>query len=115
MSSSRHRILVEPGGFEVWAHDGETVMSAASRAGYRWPTVCRGEATCTTCYVLVRDGRRCLDPVGPLEASALPPLLERHPGEEVGTVRLACQAAVRGDITVHKRGVRLAGVLSEAR
>jgi ferredoxin len=115
MSPTPHRIVVEPEGFEVWARDGETVMGAATRAGYRWPTVCRGEATCTTCYVLVRHGRQCLDPVGPLEASALLPLLERHAGEEVGAVRLACQAVVRGDITVHKRGVRLVGVLSGTR
>ncbi|HET9770782.1 MAG TPA: AMP-binding protein, partial [Acidimicrobiia bacterium] len=100
------QVRVEPGQLLLAAHPGDTVMAAARRAGYRWPTVCGGRATCTTCYVLVRRGADRLTAPEPRERDALAALLRRHADEAPGCVRLACQAVVEGDVTVYKRGVR---------
>lgn len=99
-------VRVDPAGIEFDALAGETVMAAGQRCGFSWPTVCEGEGTCTACYVLVVDGMESLDGIGALERETLGTILGRHPGARPGTVRLACQAHVRGAITVFKRGVR---------
>ena len=39
-------VRVEPAGVDIPVDDGETLMAAAVRAGYRWPTVCGGQAQC---------------------------------------------------------------------
>jgi 2Fe-2S ferredoxin len=99
-------VRVEPAGIDLAVADGETVMHAAERLGYRWPTVCHGQAVCTTCFVEVLDGSEHLTPPAPLEQAALAssPVVAIAAGE----VRLACQARVTGAVTVRKRGVRVA-------
>ena len=99
-------VRVEPDGLEFCAPAGLTLMAAAEAAGLRWPTVCGGRAECTTCYVRVLDRVGVLDGAEPEEFEALWVLLRRHPGARLGTIRLACQAVVRDDVTVFKRGVR---------
>jgi ferredoxin len=89
----------------VQVSDGETVMAAAQRGGYRWPTVCHGEAQCQVCFVTARDGDISRPPPGPVEAEGLATLAERL-SFEPGTVRLACQFRPTADCTVYKRGVR---------
>jgi len=100
-------VHVEPAGVDIDVFDDESVMHAAERQGYRWPTVCHGQAVCTTCVLEVMAGGDHLTPPGPLERNALAqsPLVQVAAGE----VRLACQARVTGPVTVRKRGVRPSG------
>jgi 2Fe-2S ferredoxin len=99
------KVSVEPSGVDFDIHDDETVIQAAWRNGYTWPTICGGAGTCKTCVFLTLDGTEHLLPVEPWEAEGLrsiAPSLSKH-GEDA---RLACQAKVCGDIRVRKIGVR---------
>ncbi len=83
---------------------GDTVFATAVREGYRWPTICGGEGSCHMCFMRVVDGADQLADIEPWEAEGLAELGDvGQPGE---TLRLACQAIVRGDVTVYKRGVK---------
>lgn len=99
-------VRVEPDGLVFEAEAGSTVMAAAWRSGLWWPTVCEGKAECTTCHVRVLEGIDHLGGAEQLEMDALWVVLRRYPRAVPGSVRLACQAVVRGDVTVFKRGVR---------
>ena len=104
MIDRHHCVDVQPGGFVLSVCDGETVMAAAERLGYRWPTLCHGEATCSVCWAQVLSGEQNLDAPGEAEQATLELL---SPQLRAGRqVRLACQARVRGDLTVRKPGVR---------
>ena len=98
-------MTVQPSGIEVEADWDEPVMAAASRAGYAWPTICGGHGECRACFITVVEGTASLSPVLPYEAEGLAqlPPSARNGGQEV---RLACQARVRGNVVVFKRGVR---------
>jgi ferredoxin, 2Fe-2S len=97
-------VHVEPAGIDIEVNQDESVMHAAERQGYRWPTVCHGQAICTTCFFEVVAGSEHLTPPQALERNALAqsPITQAVPGE----VRLACQARVTGPVTLRKRGVR---------
>jgi ferredoxin, 2Fe-2S len=98
-------VVIHPKAIELQVHDGETIMEAAKRLGYHWPTVCGGQASCTTCMCHVEDGADSLEPMGERERVALErlfPTFEHHGLP----VRLACQARPVGRVTVMKRGVR---------
>ena len=96
---------VEPARVELDVLAGESIMTAAVRAGYRWPTVCGGQGTCRTCFFEVVEGGAHLSPVEPLEKEGLDSL-GPVPGDGLER-RLACQARVlTGTVTVRKRGVR---------
>lgn len=97
-------VRVEPSGIQFAVAAGETIMGAAVRQGYRWPTVCGGEGQCRACFVVVLDGLANLEPVGRLEREGIRILVES--GEDPAVVRLACQAKPVGDVTVQKHGVR---------
>lgn len=104
MGVGKHRVEVEPRGIEFDVNDGETIMGAALRNGYRWPTLCNGDGTCSICWVEVRAGEDHLSDAAPRERDTLEllsPVLRA-----TRTVRLACQARVLGDVTVRKSGVR---------
>ncbi len=102
--SHGHSVAIEPHGFVVEAEDGETIMGAAERHGYRWPTLCHGEGTCSICWAEVLDGEGNLGPMRDNERETVEML---SPYLRAGRkVRLACQARVNGDITVRKPGVR---------
>lgn len=104
MGARTHRVVVEPRGIELDIDDGETVMGAAQRNGYRWPTLCHGDGTCSICWVEVKAGADHLSDTAPREQDTLEllsPVLRA-----TRTVRLACQARVQGDVVVHKPGVR---------
>jgi 2Fe-2S ferredoxin len=100
------RIRILPLDVEIEADRDETVMGAAQRCGYYWPTTCGGEGRCTTCACEVLEGAGSLVEMGRAEQKSL--VYER--GESVlrTAVRLACQARVAGDgpVTVKKPGVR---------
>lgn len=104
MSDGYHCVDVQPGGFVLSVCEGETVMAAAERLGYRWPTLCHGEGTCSICWAQVISGAQNLDAPSEAEQQTLELL---SPQLRAGRqVRLGCQARVRGDLTVRKTGVR---------
>ncbi len=101
-----HFVRVLPGDVTVEVAEGETLMFAALRAGFRWPSVCGGEAVCTTCFVLIRKGLDAV--VGPddSEEDALE-LVRLRFSQDPESVRLACQLKVTGDgVELFRPGVR---------
>lgn len=96
-------VLVHPAGLEITLHEGESLMRAAERQGFTWPTICGGQGTCRTCFVRVEDGEAHCSEIGGLEREGIAAL--RRPFD--GRTRLACQLRVTGGpVTVTKRGVR---------
>ncbi|MGH3629739.1 MAG: 2Fe-2S iron-sulfur cluster-binding protein [Sciscionella sp.] len=92
-----------PAGIDIEVADGESLMAAAERQGYRWPTVCGGQGTCQTCFVEVLGGADSCSKIGALEHEGIAAL--RRPTD--GGIRLACQLRILGNgVTVLKRGVR---------
>ncbi len=99
------KITILPLGEKIEAEDGATIMEAAWQHGLYWPTTCGGQGICTSCACSVDEGSQNLEAMGRSERKTL--------SDELGAVaiearalRLACQARVRGDVTVTKRGVR---------
>jgi 2Fe-2S ferredoxin len=74
---------------------GVTLLEAAERAGVELRHYCGGNCSCGTCRVEVRAGGRGLSRAEPMETLVL--------GAEAAARgdRLACQAVVREDVTVH--------------
>ena len=97
-------VRVKPSGITFDVRDGETVMAAARRAGYRWPTICGGLAECGACALEVIEVAGALPAPSTVEGLRLNALVERrrHPDR---TWRLACQLAPTGDVVVRKTGV----------
>lgn len=96
-------ITVQPSGYTIEARDGETIMGAAVRLGYFWPTTCGGKGECTTCACTVLDGSGHLDSMGRAESYSL---VEGRGRAVLATpTRLACQARLHGDVEVRKPGV----------
>jgi 2Fe-2S ferredoxin len=97
-------VRVEPAGVEFEVKTGESVIQAAWRAGYQWPTTCWAQAECGVCAMEIVEGVELLDPVARLEADRIRSL----PRRGGGTRRLACQTRVvgAGRVTVRKPGVR---------
>ncbi|MEZ0362364.1 2Fe-2S iron-sulfur cluster-binding protein [Mycobacterium sp. pUA109] len=98
-------VTVKPSGIEFSAAAGQTIMTAANAAGYRWPTICGGNAECLVCHVEVLEHPEHLAAPSDAEAAAVRGISGDHGGRGEH-VRLACQAAVAGDVVVLKRGVR---------
>jgi 2Fe-2S ferredoxin len=98
-------VRVEPLGLELELRPGETLIEAAWREGYHWPTVCFGQAECTACNVVVVAGADNLSEVGPEESAALE-LLRSTGLPNVAARRLACRLEARGPAVVEKLGVR---------
>src|SRR6476646_2385987 len=98
-------VHIQPASVDITVEDGETILHAAERLGYHWPTVCHGQAICTTCSFEVVEGSENLNGRGPLEAAALAEYLD-DPYYEGREIRLACQSLVHGRVTGFKRGVR---------
>lgn len=91
----------------IEAAAGATILEAAWEHGLYWPTTCGGRGVCTSCACSVDNGTASLDPMGRSEFN----ILRSEMGEAAvrnRRLRLACQARVRGDVTVVKRGVRRA-------
>ncbi|MFN0096008.1 MAG: 2Fe-2S iron-sulfur cluster-binding protein [Dehalococcoidia bacterium] len=102
-------VLIEPLGVQVQIEPNESVMEAAERAGYRWPTLCGGVAMCTMCWVRIESGSENATPMRDLEREALEMYRWQEGAKPEGDVRLGCQLKVTGDVTVFKRGVNVAG------
>ena len=100
------RVHVEPVGVTFDLGEDESLMAAAQRAGYWWPTLCNGNAQCARCVVRVIDDAG-LAPPAAAELAALREI-RWHGGPEDPAERLACQLQIADHATakVHKRGVR---------
>lgn len=98
------RIRVEPKMLELDAAAGETVMAAARRLGFTWPTVCGGNAECGVCALEVVAGGTAIAPPTAEESARLSTLPERrlYPDR---TYRLACRLVGADGLVVRKRGV----------
>ena len=99
-------VRLEPAGVTIGVRRGETLMLAAERQGYRWPTVCHGQALCTACSIILNE-ENCdaFEPPGAVEQGGLA-LLKGRSFYEGKAVRLACQARPVADTVVIKRGVK---------
>ncbi len=98
-------VRVEPSGALIEVRKGETLMAAAERNGYRWPTVCHGQAICTACCIVLEGNVDAFEPPGPVELRGLE-LFRGRSFYEGKVVRLACQARVAATTVLTKRGVR---------
>lgn len=98
-------VTVRPAGIRFPADAGQTIMAAAEAAGYRWPTICGGVGNCHVCHVEVLESAEHLGTPNDCEQRAITTLGGERGGRG-DRVRLACQAAVHGDVVVLKRGVR---------
>lgn len=94
---------VDPSGTVVTLEAPETLIEAAWRLGYYWPTRCYGQAECTACNIEIVEGREHASPIGDEEAATLATM-----GPRGNRVRLACRTTFDGDAAVYKRGVRAA-------
>jgi ferredoxin len=98
-------VRVEPADVSIRVRPGESLMAAAERQGYRWPTICHGQGVCTACCIVLEGNAEAFDPPALLELQGLKLLAERS-FYEGKVVRLPCQAHPIADTTVTKRGVR---------
>ena len=98
-------IQVEPSGatFDIRAE--ETIIQAAWRNGYSWPTICNGRGTCRTCVFVTLEGEDNLSSIEPWEGAGLQAIADSLPDSGRGW-RLACQARACGDVRLRKIGVR---------
>ncbi|HEY1966595.1 MAG TPA: 2Fe-2S iron-sulfur cluster-binding protein [Pseudonocardia sp.] len=95
-------VSVEPAGVVIGVRPGEPLLEAAFREGYRWPSVCGGEAMCGTCFVKVQHGAEHTSAVRSAEQNRL-----KFIGRAADpSIRLACQLRVSGAVSIFKRGVR---------
>jgi ferredoxin, 2Fe-2S len=96
-------VRVDPDGIVVSLEPPETLIEAAWRLGYYWPTRCYGQAECTACNIEITEGAEHASAVGAEEGAALATMGARGLG-----IRLACRTTFDGDAAVYKRGVRVA-------
>jgi ferredoxin len=102
--SSWFVVEVEPLGVTLQVGKGETLIEAAWRLGYYWPTVCGGRAECRACSVIIEAGVENTLPADSVEQARIdlaPPGRTIEPGD-----RLACRLTVEGPVRVRKEGVR---------
>jgi len=98
-------VRVEPVGASIEVRPGETLMAAAERHGYRWPTICHGQAICTACAFVLEGSTDAFEPPEPVELKGLQTFAGRTYYHDK-YIRLACQARPVSDTVVTKRGVR---------
>lgn len=89
------RITYLPWDFSVNVESGTTVFAAAPKAGVIIPTACNAQATCGLCRVRIVAGEENLPPMSAVE--------HKHLGNVyfLNQMRLSCQIAVTGDVTVY--------------
>ena len=92
---------VEPLEIKIEVGPDESLLDAAERAGWKWPSICHGQGQCTVCLVTVIAGASNLSEPQKAEVDRL-----RNSGRDLAENRLACQIRVNGPATVLKRGVR---------
>jgi ferredoxin len=98
-------VEVHPSGVVFDVREGETIIQAAWRQGYYWPTVCEGKGSCRACVLQMTEGADAFSPIGRWEKEGLASITPTLAGD-AASYRLACQATIRDDVVVHKVGVR---------
>jgi 2Fe-2S ferredoxin len=99
------RVRVEPDGLDLDVRAGETLLEAAWRLGYDWPTICFGQADCMTCHVRVVEGEAAAAAATDDELERM--RLKMSQRLQSPTRRLACRLLVTGDgLVVEKKGVQ---------
>jgi ferredoxin, 2Fe-2S len=101
-------VEVRPSGAVFDVQAGETVIQAAWRHGYTWPTVCEGKGSCRACVLQLVEGADALSPIGRWEQEGLDSVTPTLPGD-AASYRLACQVTIDDDVVVRKVGVRRTG------
>lgn len=87
-------VVFQPGGRKSVVNPGVTLLEAARKAGVHIPTRCGGKAGCLMCKVTIaKEDADSVRPPSDIERRKLGSTIDKG-------VRLACQAAVRGDVTV---------------
>jgi len=79
----------------------QSILDVALNYGVRLDHACGGNCACTTCHVIVKQGDENLEP-NPADDDELD-RLDQAPGLTLHS-RLACQAVVKGDVTVEIPG-----------
>lgn len=97
-------ISIQPGDITFDVAEGETVIAAAWRNHYYWPTICGGRGECTACHLFIEDGSDNAVPPEPTELAMLEGVRARTRSDL--PVRLACQLRTTGPMTVKKKAVR---------
>ena len=85
-----------PDNQKIHAHEGETILQAALRAGIPHASFCGGGARCSTCRVIILEGLENCAPRN-AEEQAIAEMLQFEP-----QVRLACQTVVTGDVKLRR-------------
>jgi ferredoxin, 2Fe-2S len=94
------RVLPADAVVEVTA--GESLMGAAQRQGWFWPTVCGGDCDCGTCWVIVEGGAEYGSAMDGNERATLAKGMKANEPR----ARLACQIRVSGPMVVTRRSVK---------
>ncbi len=97
-------LVVQPEGLEFDVLDGESLIEAADRAGYSWPSVCGRQGVCSTCSVQVLSSDEPLAAPTPAEVETLQMLPKWSADDD--SLRLACQIRPVANLVVRKFGVR---------
>jgi len=95
-------VRVLPAGDVLDVEAGESLMAAARRQGWRWPTICGGNGECGTCWMVVEQGAEHGSAV---EAAERATLAKGMKADEP-RARLACQIKVSGPMVVTRRSVK---------
>jgi 2Fe-2S ferredoxin len=96
---------VDPDGIELDVDAGETLLEAAWRLGFDWPTICFGQAECMTCHVRLLAGEAAAEPASNDELERM--RTKMSPRLHSSLRRLACRLRVTGEgLVVEKKGVR---------
>ncbi len=98
------RLTVQPAGIEIDVEPGESLLEAAERAGYSWPSVCGRQGVCSTCSVLVLSANEALPAASSSERETLQMLPAFRDDDD--SLRLGCQIRPSADLAVRKLGVR---------
>jgi ferredoxin len=100
-------VRVLPVAVDIVVLDGESIMEAAQRQGFYWPTRCRGQALCTACLFEVVGDPDAFSAIAPREEDVLDSFTSLQ-ARRTGQLRLGCQARLTRSATVFKRGVKVA-------
>lgn len=89
------RVTFLPSGISVSAQKGDTLLDVALDNGIELGHECGGNCACTTCHVRIEQGAENVSTMEDVEDDRLSTAPQRQPNS-----RLACQAIVRGDVTI---------------
>jgi ferredoxin len=95
-------VRVLPADAVVDVAPGESLMAAARRQGWFWPTVCNGDGECGTCWVVVEQGSEYCSVMEGAERARLAEGMKANEPR----ARLACQVRPSGPVVVTRRSVR---------